>query len=298
MDNNYYKLYLKYKLKYLKLKEQIGGGKYITIKNSGYVNENGINMYNQCMWISIRDYLSYVRGINITVQDLKNMVGLGPDTYDEMFDWETPRYRDAIMGLCQIFDICINAYLTLQNGETHPELVFPGTDIPMPMHIINEHSNNVVPIAFYGAHFELILSGPYITTLIPFNSSNNFNQAPYQPKVFMKSKQRYVTPDQLITSKEIKLVDLYVKLINNKQEIDVIKKTRPRIYKDNWDAEQGLQNLSKLTDLNDEERMELSKLYKKQIVKSFERIDVVDRKLKELIFSNTQLEQLISDLEK
>ena len=80
--------------------------------------------------------------------------------------------------------------------------------------------------------------------------------------------------------------------------MDVIKKTRPRIYKDNWEAEQGLENLSKLTDLNDGERMELSKLYKKQIVKSYERIDVVDRKLKELIYENVQLEQLINDLEK
>jgi len=157
-----YKLkYLKYKHKYVELKKitniQFGGNNFTVIPNSGAID----GMSNQCMWISIRDYLQNYRNINISVRELREYAGLDQTTEHTQFDWETPEFRRGIERVCEIFSLQLNCYLVDHNGQPNKYLFHdPETkQHPMPMQIINERGHNIVNIAFYGAHFQLITSG-------------------------------------------------------------------------------------------------------------------------------------------
>ena len=73
------------------------GSPYNTIPNSGFVQEEGKEKYNQCFWISIRDYLNNYRGLNVTVGQIKRLINLLPRTDIQQMDyWETPMYREAV----------------------------------------------------------------------------------------------------------------------------------------------------------------------------------------------------------
>ena len=166
---DYRKKYLKYKYKYGQLKKlknvQRGGAKFNVIPNTG--SEDG--MTNQCMWISIRDYLLRYLGMRISVRDIRKMAELDKTSEHEQFDWESRRFqfRRAIEIIARKFNLRINLYLTDHNGNPNEHLLYPGSDIPIPMHIINDHGVNIVNIAFYGAHFELIVNGPGIAYNLP-----------------------------------------------------------------------------------------------------------------------------------
>lgn len=155
--------YIKYKNKYNNLKKElkdihIGGNNFFNVvPNSGQVDD----MSNQCMWISISDYLRIYREINISVRELRQIAGLDRTTEQTQFDWETPQFRRGIEKVAEIFGLRINCYLVGHDGVPNQYLFFdPDTKRnPMPMHIINERGHNIVNLAFYGAHFQLITSG-------------------------------------------------------------------------------------------------------------------------------------------
>ena len=157
-----YKKYLKYKKKYLELKKrlhvkQLGGARFSVIPNSGA--EDG--MTNQCMWISIRDYLKHYLGMKLSVRGVRKMAGLDATTEHQMFDWETPKFRQALELIARKFNLQFHFYSVDHNGEPNSVLYHdPETrQFPMPMHIVNEHGLRLVNIAFYGAHFQLITGG-------------------------------------------------------------------------------------------------------------------------------------------
>ena len=166
---DYKEKYLKYKYKYRQLKKlknvQRGGAKFNVIPNTGSVD----GMTNQCMWISIRDYLLRYRGIKISVRGVRKMAELDKTSEHEQFDWESRRFpfRRAIQIIARKFNLRINLYLTDHNGNPNEHLLYPGSDIPIPMHIINDSGLNIVNIAFFGAHFELIVDGPGIVYNLP-----------------------------------------------------------------------------------------------------------------------------------
>lgn len=118
-------------------------------------------MSNQCMWISIRDYLQNYRDINISVREVREYAGLDATTEHSQFDWETPKFRHGIERVCEICSLQLNCYLVDHDGRPNEYLFFdPETKtLPMPMHTINDRGQHIVNIAFYGAHFQLITSG-------------------------------------------------------------------------------------------------------------------------------------------
>ncbi len=148
-----------------KYKNQKGGDpkKYITIANDGHVNENGIDKYNQCIWISIRDYLNnFLFRKDVTVQQIKHFLKLDVSTDREMFDIDIPKYSEAIELFAKALDIRIVFYHINRDGDSVMTDIF---NKPVPRLIINETSNNIVAIASYGLHFELIIMGPDIPYL-------------------------------------------------------------------------------------------------------------------------------------
>ncbi len=179
----------------------VGGAKgkptdnYKTVSNSGSIFDEGKQKYNQCFWISIRDYLNMYRGLNITVGQIKRLLYLPESTDSQQMDyWETPMYRLAVNRLAELFDIRIEFYY-IRNGRS----ILMHNDLPIPQTIVNDSSRNIVPIAFTGGHFELITSGPHLEPLsyMPPNKEmielNQENLEYNQPSLHIKKPTPHPT---------------------------------------------------------------------------------------------------------
>jgi hypothetical protein len=206
------------KNKFLNLRKQIdnlniqkGGYKFQVISNNGGVSENGINMGNQCMWISIRDYLRYFKNIHTTVTELKTIARLNIDaTKYEQFDLDSRKFnfKDGIDFVAKHHNLRIEAFLIDSYGNSHPHLV-DDFGMPIPMHIVNETGKNLVKIAFYGGHFELIVDGytqppPHIKPVAT------------QPYIYNKTENLYIKPD---LSDESDIMQILLIDLNNLLEI-------------------------------------------------------------------------------
>lgn len=148
---DYKRKYLKYKIKYMNL---LGGMKtFTTKKNNG--NDNSGNYSNQCMWISILDYINDVMGNNLNLDEIRR-IAIGNDRLNingtrEQFD--TDLHLTSLKNLTYEFDLQVHLYVSFKNKEN--KLVI-GDE---PNWIIgNYSSSNVISIVSYGAHFELITS--------------------------------------------------------------------------------------------------------------------------------------------
>lgn len=163
ISHDSFKKYIKYRMKYLELimdkKNQFGGATVMTISNNGQVPQT--NMTNQCLWISIRDYLAYALGINITVFDLKREAGLpkSKSTDNIPFDDTNPILLEAANRLCEQYNLTLNFIVTARDGTIRP-ISLDSRGHMIPTGIINRGALNQVYIASFGNHFELITTGP------------------------------------------------------------------------------------------------------------------------------------------
>ena len=253
LNQQSYLKYLKYKKKYLNLKLkykyklQKGGHKFHVIPNSGRVteyldNETKFEMSNQCIWISLRDYFQNFLELQSSVLELKNIAKIDIyNTQNTQFDWETPNFRRGIEIIAQIYNLRIEFFLVDHNNNHHPSLIYDdGT--PMPMHIINDHGHNIVKIAFYGAHFQLIIPDNGI------NTPQEFIQ-PAQFHIFDNKTRSYSPPKSEQSEKEISIMKLYVKIIDLQQQkelnikkIDDINKTSAMFLKLVTDMEKHIRD--------------------------------------------------------
>lgn len=142
--------YFKYKMKYLNL---IGGQiNFTTKKNNG--GDNSGNYSNQCMWISIIDYLNGALGNNINLGEIR-AIGSSNNTRingtREMFD--TILHYDSLLNVVYTFDLQVHMYESFKNRNGI--LVISKE----PNWVIGDYSStNVISIVSYGGHFELITS--------------------------------------------------------------------------------------------------------------------------------------------
>jgi hypothetical protein len=245
MDNNFKNKYLKYKQKYNSLKEQnknninvlqntfnsiknkyqmkyqIGGvlGVHInTIPNNGSTD---VNNSLQCIWISIKDYLNYHRGEIRTVRALKELVGLPATTDNIQYDDANVQLRRGLELLCELLDISIHFIGTSRDGTIIPFNLENNRMIAH--HFINRGNPNILYIAAFGDHFELIIKGPsnYVLArhlnstigILPVNI--------YQPKVLIKKK--FISPSTITDINELQLLTAITDLIEIQQRIDFFK---------------------------------------------------------------------------
>jgi hypothetical protein len=150
---------------------------YHTIHNNGQVTEDGIDMVNQCLWISIRDYLIYCRNEEHSIIAIKEMAGLGAESDYEMADWDNPVFRQAIETIAMVLNIRLEFY-PVYLAEHYASRALINA-----RHIVNEISPNVVPIAFYGAHFEFIVEGPGIHRCKFINAGQQPNIGVFKPDI-------------------------------------------------------------------------------------------------------------------
>lgn len=121
-------------------------------KNNG---SNGNNRYsNQCMWLSILDYLNGVMGNNINLDEIRaigSRNNTGINNVMEQFD--TKLHFQSLLNVIETFDLQVHFYVvtTDKNGDL--------TISNNPNMIVGEvSSSNIVSIVSYGYHFELITS--------------------------------------------------------------------------------------------------------------------------------------------
>lgn len=148
---DYKQKYLKYKMKYLSL---LGGMKTFTAKYNGGGDNSG-NYSNQCMWISILDYINGVMGNNLNLGEIRRIASgngrLKINGTRERFDSDL--HLASLRNLASEFDLQVHLYVSFRNKDD--ELVI-GDE---PNWIIgNYSSSNVISIVSYGDHFQLITS--------------------------------------------------------------------------------------------------------------------------------------------
>ena len=182
----YYEKYKKYKNKYLALKNninKIGGsdpdlekaiqaslqdfnegnlevsGRVLdVIPNSGVIE----GMSNQCFWISIFNYLERnpkANTLNVrSVRQLRNSVGLGPDTEHFQFDENDPRFQNALTNLTKIFNLQIVVHFINAHGKQIIHRDVRGGEEREVIRTINENGRNIVHITQHGLyHFQYMV---------------------------------------------------------------------------------------------------------------------------------------------
>jgi uncharacterized protein YukE len=121
---------------------------YIAIYNSG--NEG--DSTNQCLWISIIQYLNFVLGYNLDFKRIrqiaKNRELFQINGTQEMFDFE--KHMEALRNVLSHFNLQIRIYFANMTEEGNSFIDIRSQDIGSPK------SGNIVHIVSYGAHFELI----------------------------------------------------------------------------------------------------------------------------------------------
>lgn len=245
--------YNKYKLKYLQLKNQMIGGKphgpphsraidLITLKNNGSRPEEPY-LCQQCIWISIRDFLEYHRGINTTVRKLKESVGLGPETdkmeFDNDFNKTNPTNisYNSLIRLCQQLNITICLISISPDNTIYPislnddgKLANDDRLNDDPAHPENEE----VYIASFGRHFELIVEGPSYK-LTKYSELTTLEGTPYKPKIKVSPKcgeTAVFVPVEELSPPELRLASYELELIDLKQELAFFNKELKRVESD------------------------------------------------------------------
>ena len=164
---DYKKKYLKYKLKYLQLKNLkknlqlkntnnlVGGVKtFKTKKNDG--SNGNIGYSNQCMWLSIIDYLNGVLGYNFTLEEIREFAsGSGTKPINgKLEEFDADLHMDSLNTITDLFDLQIHIYPLLR-GRNIQGIVISDE----PIQILGKYSaSNVISIVSYGNHFALITS--------------------------------------------------------------------------------------------------------------------------------------------
>lgn len=262
--------------------KQIGGNPFVVIRNNG---TDGA-LTNQCMWISIRDFLRLNGYPRITTQEIRVIGGIGSKYQNEPFDTDNLEHTRAMQRVVNHYRLDIDVYKVNHNGTlanirddgVRPAYFFQAD-------IFDRHLQNVpgfsgryrddarikkVNIANYGLyHFELIVSGYTLTPLvIPPGSGltiENFVGA-IHPKgdktKEMKFINKFKTSDTDVFGE---IVDFYFNKLEEYQLFIVQKKS----VSDEWDKLYSVIS-AKISRGTDEQKKEFKELIT-YFIGSFER---------------------------
>jgi hypothetical protein len=180
------------------------------IPNNGVPRERETRMSNQCLWISIVDFLNR-EGIDdiqterpITVSGIRSL--LSQQNYvinneDQMAD--TQQLNDSLSYLSQLYNLRFEFFdISNEEGVYRRE---NGEMINNNYFVIDNsvEGNHVVPIAFYGHHFQLITSGTDSDnnpirygngnqTLLQLDEQNTKMDIPKPEKLFFNKRIKFI----------------------------------------------------------------------------------------------------------
>ncbi len=157
--------------------------RYLVRPNSG--QDDG--MYNQCMWISIRDFLIHNGYPFVTTRGVRAVACLDSSTENMSFDFMKPEFASALYRVANYYNLQI-VIRSINRDGTRSHSV--GKFIMDPIQGEIQEIYSYIPtegafavnIAQYGSsHFELIVSGPNIKPIV------NAIGMPFVPAVPMKT---------------------------------------------------------------------------------------------------------------
>lgn len=145
---------------------QIVSDCYLVIPNNG--QDDG--MYNQCMWLSLRDFLRLHGFPYVTVRVLRALAGLDSSTEYVSFDIMKPAFATALYNIARYYNLQIVVFSVKRDGTRSHSGKFIMDPIQGEIYDIDSYIPTegalTVNIAQYGSsHFELIVSGPNITPI-------------------------------------------------------------------------------------------------------------------------------------
>lgn len=157
--------------------------RYLVRPNNG--QDDG--MYNQCMWISIRDFLIHNGYPLVTTRRVRAVAGLNSSTENMSFDFMKPEFASALYRVANYYNLQI-VIRSINRDGTRSHSV--GKFIMDPIQGEIQEIYSYIPtegafavnIAQYGSsHFEWIVSGPNIKPIV------NAIGMPFVPAVPMKT---------------------------------------------------------------------------------------------------------------
>ena len=237
------------------------------IPNNGVPRERGTRMSNQCLWISIVDFLNREGIVDIqterpiTVSGIRSL--LSQQNYvinneDQMAD--TQQLNDSLSYLSQLYNLRFEFFdISNEEGVYRRE---NGEMINNNYFVIDNsvEGNHVVPIAFYGHHFQLITSGT--------DSDNN-------PIRYGNGNQMDIPkPEKLFLNKCIKFIedeneDL-LKLLEDKKD----NKSREKIVNI---IQNNYELLDKEIKKEKEKELELEKKLKEKILLEHKKNEILEK---------------------
>lgn len=130
----------------------------ILVENNGKAKSiTGKEMYNQCLWISICDYLKTI-DIVVSVYELRQIACLTHHTQRSLWDEDKPWAVPALLKVCSEYNLMVEFYY-IQEIEgayfVHEDWIIK--EKPVPRLVIGEGERKVC-IGNYDEHFELITS--------------------------------------------------------------------------------------------------------------------------------------------
>ncbi len=200
----------------------------ITISNNGTGGEPGLSQ--QCIWISIRDYLRYHRGeTHHTVRSLKASVGLDPNTDTMEFDNNNRMLQNGLEQLCR--QLCIRGVIIfIERGGIISNFSFDNRNNRIVQTLVYNQDGVCVQggprvaedvyIASFGRHFEVIteIPGHYILQHAVLPQQPQILPSQSKPKVLIHNV--YVNINGLQTDSDKKIADLRIKMAEKTQYID------------------------------------------------------------------------------
>ena len=258
-NQHFFKKYLKYRIKYFlsAIENQSGGAKILVIKNNGGIE--GIRMSNQCIWISIKDYLRIHRGVEMSVRDIKNIGGLGPETDIREFNMEDPVALEALNLICRTLNITLYFIMANRDGTIHQLCLDITGQRMLPIEIVNDGHADVVYIASYGRHFELIVEGPGYRLA----SRTAVRPEPYVPKIILDTNAenpKYVEAVSLKDGLERQIAELRMTLIDGRQTVSLLKRELAELQQERHIQVTAIADIKKLG-LGEPEVQELSSFH-------------------------------------
>lgn len=274
--------YIKYKLKYLNLLGGMGK-KFGVIKNNG---SNGTREYsNQCMWLSILDYLNGVLGNNFSLDEIR-AIGSRNNTEinGKTQEFDTLKHYQSLLNVIETFDLQIHLYVMFRDENENqfisdkPNLIVGALS-----------SSNVVSIVSYGSHFELItLIGNKQLYAGKINISDIF-----VPNRTLALGHKFNEKNNLKNKIDLKKIDELLEISINYKRIIL-------------DLEQELElNQSRLTDeersfvSNDKNLSSIDEEMQIALITSFQEIQIIyEKKIKESKNLLEDIKELLNKCEK
>jgi len=154
----------------------------LTVQNSGIPKKNHNRIEQdpsgysqQCMYISIYDYLTLKLNLKITFEEFKKAIKLENKKKNEEWDQFDLEHRDALKSASEIYDLDIRVWQKNFDGtNTLIKSIWIHDDVARPRYRVGNGKKNIVNIAAGLRHFELIAGGSIFSNLFSEEDMEKF----------------------------------------------------------------------------------------------------------------------------